>query len=224
MKFYVWLIRYRLYVGLALIVLGILANVNYGFWPAFPLYLIGLILIAGHFFIGPLRLIQEHMEAGDVDGAKRVLNSVKFPNLLYKPIRSAYFTFKGQLAMMEQDFDTAEKNMKKGLDLGTPMKEVKGASMLHMGMISLQKNDFKQAEKYVRQAIREGLPNKENEAAAYLQMCNIMMNKREFRAAKEFFRKAKALKPTTKEIITQIKEIKKYISREPGKGTSLKNK
>jgi tetratricopeptide (TPR) repeat protein len=216
MKFYTWLIRYRLYLGLALIAVGVLANVYSGFWPAFPAYLIGLILIAGHFFIGPLRLIQEHMEGGDIEGAKRVLNSVKYPNLLYKPIRSAYFTFKGQLAMMEQDFDTAERNMKKGLDLGTPMKEVKGASMLQMGMISLQKNDFKQAEKYIRQAIREGLPDKENEAAAYLQMCNIMMNKREFRAAKEFFRKAKALKPTTSEIVKQIKEIEKYISRLPG--------
>jgi tetratricopeptide (TPR) repeat protein len=216
MKFYTWLIRYRLYLGLALIALGVLANVYSGFWPAFPAYLIGLILIAGHFFIGPLRLIQEHMESGDVEGAKKVLSSIKYPNLLYKPIRSAYFTFKGQLAMMEQDFDSAEKNMKKGLDLGTPMKEVKGASLLQMGMISLQKNDFKQAEKYIRQAIREGLPDKENEAAAYLQMCNIMMNKREFRAAKEFFRKAKALKPTTKEIVGQIKEIEKYISRIPG--------
>jgi tetratricopeptide (TPR) repeat protein len=216
MKFYTWLIRYRLYLGVVLIAVGVLANVYSGFWPAFPAYLIGLILIAGHFFIGPLRLIQEHMETGDIEGSKRVLNSIKYPNLLYKPIRSAYFTFKGQLAMMEQDFDTAEKNMKKGLDLGTPMKEVKGASMLQMGMISLQKNDFKQAEKYIRQAIREGLPDKENEAAAYLQMCNIMMNKREFRAAKDFFRKAKALKPTTKEIVNQIKEIEKYISRIPG--------
>ena len=216
MKFYTWLIRYRLYLGLALIAVGVLANVYSGFWPAFPAYFIGLILIAGHFFIGPLRLIQEYMENGDVEGAERVLNSIKYPNLLYKPIRSAFFTFKGQLAMMKQDFDSAEKNMKKGLDLGTPMKEVKGASLLQMGMIALQKNDFKQAEKYIRQAIREGLPDKENEAAAYLQMCNIMMNKREFRAAKEFFRKAKALKPTTKEIVGQIKEIEKYISRIPG--------
>jgi hypothetical protein len=43
-----------------------------------------------------------------------------------------------------------------------------------------------------------------------------MMNKREFRAAKEFFRKAKALKPTTPEIVKQVKEIEKYISRIPG--------
>ena len=83
-------------------VLGIAANVWAGFWPAFPAYLIGLILIAGHFFIGPLRLIQEFMEKGDMEGAERVVNSVKYPNLLYKPIRSAYYTVKGQMAMMKQ--------------------------------------------------------------------------------------------------------------------------
>jgi hypothetical protein len=216
MKFYTWLIRYRLYLGIALVVLGIVANIYSSFWPAFPLYFIGAILIFGHFFIGPLRLIQEYMEAGDMEGAEKVLNSIKFPNLLYKPIRSAYHTIKGQLAMMKQDFDGAELHMKKGLDLGTPLKEVKGANMLQMGMISLQKGNFKQGESYIRQAIREGLPDKENEAAAYLQMVNIMMNKREFRAAKEFFRKTKALKPTNPEIIKQVKEIEKYISRIPG--------
>lgn len=216
MKFYTWLIRYRLYLGIALVVLGIVANIYSSFWPAFPLYFIGAILIFGHFFIGPLRLIQEHMEAGDMEGAEKVLNSVKFPNLLYKPIRSAYYTIKGQLAMMKQDFDGAETAMKKGLSLGTPMKEVKGANLLQMGMIALQKGDLRQGEQYIRQAIREGLPDKENEAAAYLQMCSIMMNKSQFKAAKEFFRKTKALKPTTPEIVKQIKEIEKYISRIPG--------
>ena len=216
MKFYTWIIRYRLYLGITLLVVGVAANIYAGFWPAFPAYFIGAILIFGHFFVGPLRLIQDHMENGDLEGAEKVLNSIKYPKLLYKPIRSAFYTFKGQLAMMKQDYEGAEANMKKGLDLGTPMKEVKGANLLQMGMISLQKNNFKQGESYIRQAIREGLPDKENEAAAYLQMCNIMMNKREFRAAKEFFRKAKACKPTSNDIVKQIKEIEKYISRIPG--------
>jgi len=117
---------------------------------------------------------------------------------------------------MKQDFEGGEKHMKKGLDLGMPMKEAEGASMLQMGMLMMQKNDLKQAESYIRGALRKGLPDKENEAAAYLQMCSIMMNKREFRAAKDFFRKAKALKPTTPQIVDQIKQIEKYISRMPG--------
>lgn len=217
MQFYNWLIKYRLYLGLALIIAGVVLNVTIsGFWPVFPLYLIGVILIVGHFFIGPLRLIQGHLESGNVDEAQKVLDSVKYPNLLYKPIRSVYYTLKGNLAMMKQDYQGAEVAMKKGLDLGMPMKEAEGASLLQMGMLAMQKNDLKQGESYIRQALRKGLHDKESQAAAYLQMCSIMMNKREFRAAKEFFRKAKAQKPTTPQIVSQIKEIEKYISRMPG--------
>ena len=124
MKFYSLLIRYRLQLGILLLVLAVVVNIYAGFWPAFPAYLVGIILIAGHLFIGPLRLVQEYMEAGDMEGAERVVNSIRYPNLLYKPIRSAFFTIKGQLAMMKQDFDGAEKNMKRGLDLGSPIKEV----------------------------------------------------------------------------------------------------
>ena len=216
MKFYNLLIKYRLWVGLVLIAFGIYVNFSASFWPSFPLYLVGVILVAGHFFFGPLRLIQTYMEDGDMEGAEKVLDSIQFPNLLYKPIRSVYYTLKGNIAMMKQDFDAAEKNMKKGLDLGMPMKEAEGASMLQMGMLFMQKNDLKQAESYIRGAIKKGLPDKENEAAAYLQMCSIMMNKRQFRAAKDFFRKAKTLKPKTEQIVDQIKQIEKYISRMPG--------
>src|SRR3954464_4339942 len=158
MKFYNWLIKYRLYIGLVLIIAGLAMNLTIsGFWPVFPLYLVGAVLIAGHFFFGPLRLIQEHMESGNMEEAEKIVNSIKYPNLLYKPIRSVYYTLKGNLAMMKQDFDSAERNMKKGLDLGMPMKEAEGASLLQMGMLSLQKNDLKGGESYIRQALRKGL-------------------------------------------------------------------
>ncbi len=216
MKFYNLIIRYRLPLGILFLVLAVVTNIYGGFWPAFLPYLLGAVLIFGHFFFGPMRLIQEHMEAGDMEGAEKIINSIRYPGLLYKPIRSVYFTLRGNMAMMKQDFDSAEKMMKKGLDLGMPMKEAEGASLLQMGMIAMQKSDLKGAENYIRSAIRKGLPDKENEAAAYLQMCSIMMTKREFRSAKDFFKKAKALKPNTPEIVSQIKQIEKYIARMPG--------
>jgi tetratricopeptide (TPR) repeat protein len=216
MKFYNVIIKYRLQLAIALVIIAVVVNVTSGFWPAFLPYLLAVILLFGYFFFGPLRLIQEHMESGNMEAAEKVLNSVRFPNLLYKPIRSVYYTLKGNIAMMKQDFAGAEKNMKKGLDLGMPMKEAEGASLLQMGMLAMQKNDIRQGESYIRQALRKGLPDKENQAAAYLQLCSIMMTKREFRAAKDFFRKAKALKPTTPQIVDQIKQIEKYISRIPG--------
>jgi len=83
-------------------------------------------------------------------------------------------------------------------------------------MLSIQRGDMKQGEAYIRQAIRSGLPDNETNAAAYLQLCSVMMNKREYRAAKEFFRKAKGFKPTTPQIVEQIKQIEKYITRMPG--------
>jgi uncharacterized protein HemY len=156
------------------------------------------------------------MEAGNVEEVKRILNSIWFPNLLYKPVRSTYYTIKGNLAMMEQDFDTAEKHLKKSSELGAAMPEAEGANKLQLGMMSLQKGDFRNGETYIRAAIRAGIPDKESEAVAFLSMCQIFMNKREFRAAKDFFRKAKACKPKSKQVVDQIKEIEKYISRIPG--------
>jgi len=218
MKWMNLIIRYRLWIGLVLLALAIFVNYQTSFWPSFILYLLAVILIAGHFLFGPMRLIQSHMEEGDMEGAKKVVDGIMFPGLLIKPMRSVYYTLKGNLAMVDQDFDTAEKHMKKSLSLGggAMTKQAEGPNKLQLGMLSMQKGDMKSAEAYIRQAIRAGLPDKENSAAAYLQLCSIMMNKREFRAAKEYFRKAKGYKPTTPQIVDQIKQIEKYITRMPG--------
>ena len=216
MKFYNLIIKYRFHLSILGVLLAVLVNITSGFWPAFVLYLLAVIGFASHFFIGPMRLIQEPMEKGNMEEVQKIMNSIWFPNLLFKPIRSTYYTLKGNLAMMNQDFDSAEKHMKKSLDLGSPMPEAEGANKLQLGMMALQKGDMKTGESYVRQAIRAGISDKESQAVAFLSMCQIYMNKREFRAAKDFFRKAKALKPTTKQVIEQIKEIEKYISRMPG--------
>ena len=217
MQFYNIIIKYRFWLSLLLLVLGLVLNLTgTGFWPTFPIYLVFTIGILSHFFIGPLRLIQEPMEQGNVEEVEKILKSVWFPGLLYKPVRSTYYTIKGNLAMMSQDFDTAEKHLKMSNDLGSPLPEAEGANKLQLGMMAMQKGDLKQGESYIRSAIRLGIPDKESEAVAYLTMCQIFINKREFRAAKDFFRKAKACKPTTKQVLDQVKEIEKYISRMPG--------
>ena len=218
MKFFNLIIKYRLWLGIVLLALAIFTHWQTSFWPSFVLYLAAVVLIAGHFLFGPMRLIQGYMEEGDMVGAKKVVDSIWFPAILIKPVRSVYYTIKGNLAMVDQDFEGAEKMMKKSLSLGggALTKQAEGPNKLQLGMLYMQKGDTKQAESYIRQAIRAGLPDNENNAAAYLQLCSIMMNKREFRAAKEYFRKAKGYKPTTPQIVDQIKQIEKYITRMPG--------
>ncbi len=218
MRFYNIIIKYRLWLSLVVIFAGLVLQLSEvaRFWPVFPLYFLGLIGILSHFFVGPLRLVQAPMEAGDMEEVERILATIWWPQLLYTPIRSTYYTIKGNLAMAKQDFDTAEKHLKKSSALGSAMPEAEGANKLQLGMMSMQRGDTKQGEAYIRAAIRAGIPDKESEAVAFLSMCQIFMNKREFRAAKDYFRKAKACKPTTKQVIDQIKEIEKYISRMPG--------
>ncbi len=218
MKWLNVIIKYRLWIGIVMLVAAVIINLQAGFWPSFILYLLGVILIAGHFLFGPMRLIQTYMENGDVEGAKKIVDGIQFPGLLIKPMRSVYYTLKGNLAMVDQDFDSAEKHMKKSLALGGGQltKQAEGPNKLQLGMLAMQKGNNKEAESYIRQALKAGLPDNENNAAAYLQLCSIMMNKREFRAAKQYFQKAKSYKPTTPQIVDQIKQVEKYITRMPG--------
>jgi tetratricopeptide (TPR) repeat protein len=218
MKWLNIIIKYRLWLGIVMLGAAIFTHMQTSFWPSFVLYFLAAVLIVGHFLFGPMRLIQSYMEEGDMEGAKKVVDSIWFPRLLIQPVRSVYYTIKGNLAMVDQDFDNAEIMMKKSLALGggSLTKQAEGPNKLQLGMLCMQRGDMKQAESYIRQAIRAGLPDNENNAAAYLQLCSIMMNKREFRAAKEYFRKAKGFKPTTPQIVDQIKQIEKYITRMPG--------
>ena len=217
MKWLNLFIKFRLWLGLVLLALAIYVNIEASFWPSFIIYLVAVICILGHFLLGPMRLIQNAMEVGDMEGAKKIVGSIKFPGLLIKPIRSVYYTIQGNMAMVNQDLEGAEKLMKKGLSLGGSLtQQAEGPTKLQLGMLCIQKGDMKQGEAYIRQAIRSGLPDSENNAAAYLQLCSIMMNKREFRAAKEYFKKAKSFKATTPQIVDQIKQIEKYITRMPG--------
>jgi tetratricopeptide (TPR) repeat protein len=216
MKFYNLLIKYRLPLGILALVLAILVHINSGFWPSFILYLLALVAIVTHFIIGPMRLLQEPMEQGNFEEAKKVLDSIKFPGLLIKPIRSTYFQMQSYLSMMDKDNDKAEALMKKSLSLGSPMKETEGASYLQLGSLAMQKNNLKQAEEYLRMAMKSGLPDKESKAMALMQLVNIYIQKRQYRAAKEHFKRAKELKPTSPELVQQIKLMDKNISRMPG--------
>jgi hypothetical protein len=221
MQFYNLLIKHRFWLSLLSVAIGIVLQVTKvsSFWPVFPLYLIALIGLFSHFFIGPLRLIQAPMEAGNTAEVEKILNSVWFPNLLYKPVRSTFYSIKGQMAMMKQDLNTAEKYLRKSNDLGSPMPEAEGANKLQLGMMAMQKGDHKQARALIEASLRLGIPDTESKAVAYLTLAQIMINKRDInsvRAGKAFYRKAKDCKPKNKEVLDQMKEMDKYVSRIPG--------
>lgn len=209
-------LKYRLHLGIVLLLLGVVFTFTVGISISWLFFLVGLILIFIHFFIGPLGLAQEYLESADLEGADKVLQKIKFPGLLYKPIRSTYYFLKSIIASTNQDLDGAESFMKKSVSLGAPMKEVQAQSYFQLGTISYQKNNLKEASEYLKKAINAGLPDNESKAAAYLQLASIAMNRRDFKNVRRYHKLSKEQKPKTKEVVEQLKQLDKYIPRMPG--------
>lgn len=189
---------------------------NSGWWIAWIPFLIALVMIAAYIMVGPMMQIQGYIESGDMEGAKKLLDKVKYPNLLYKPIRSSYYMLKANMSTMDNDLDKAEAELKKSLEMGMPEKEYEGTAYLQLGSIAYQKGNMKEAMENLRKAIKIGLPDKDNEATAYLQLSAIYMQRRDFKSAKMYFAKAKACKPKNAQVVGQLNEMSKYMARIPG--------
>ena len=212
------LVLYRLPIAILLIVLGILITIQTksGIYVSWLFFLIAILMVVAHFMIGPITLIQKHVENGDFDGAKDLLNRVKYPNLLYKPVRSAYYMLKSNFSTMSENYEDAESDIRKSLEAGIDDKSVQGGAYLQLGMISYKKGNKKEAYENLRKAVSIGLPDKDSEASAYLQLSSICGERRDFKGMKLYYQKAKACKPKNEMIVNQLKEMDKYISRIPG--------
>ncbi len=213
-----FIVLYRLPLAILLIALGVLVTlqVNHGIWVSWIFFLVSILMVVAHFMIGTITLIQKHVEDGDIEGAQSLLNRVKYPKLLYKPVRSAYYMLKSNFSTMSENFESAEEDIRKSLDAGIGDKSVEGGAYLQLGMISYKKGDKKGAYENLRKAISIGLPDKDSEASAYLQLSSICGERRDFKGMKSYYQRAKACKPKNEQILEQMKEMDKYISRVPG--------
>src|SRR5690625_1789441 len=85
----------NIYLRLALIVatLGgaIILTSLYGFWYAFPFYLIGIILLVGYILFGTIQSAAQKMQLMDIAGTEKRLNLTLSPRLLYSANRAYYY-------------------------------------------------------------------------------------------------------------------------------------
>jgi tetratricopeptide (TPR) repeat protein len=211
-----FLVINRLPIAFALIGLGFVLGFEVTWWIAWLPFLIAILMVVAHFLIGPMTLIQRYVEDGDMEGAQKIMEKVKYPNLLYKPVRSSYYMLRANISTMTDDLDKAEADLKKGLETGMGEKEFEGTAYLQLGSIAFKKGNTKEAYEYLRKAVKVGLPDKDSEATAYLQLSGIAMQRRDFRSCKTYFAKAKACKSKNEQVVAQINEMSKYMSRIPG--------
>lgn len=210
-------ILYRLPVSILLIGLGILAHVYDEPVEAWICYILAFFSLLLYFMLGTMRLVQEAVAEGDVESAMRYIKMIKFPRLLFKPVRSGYYMLQSNLAMASDDLGSAEKNIRKSLNTKSSIiGDMKGENLLQLGFIQLKKGNHKEARLTLVEAVKSGIKDKEALATAYLQLCSLEIQRNQNRIAKDYFRKAKALKPKNEELVKQIKAMDKQIARIPG--------
>lgn len=144
----------NIYLRLALIAgciaIGIVLTMMYGFWYAFPLYLIALILLAGYLLVGTVQSASQIMQAQDMEGARKRLNMTIFPKLLFGPGRSAYYMLKGSLAMQGKDYNEAKELFKESENSKYTTDNEKAMIYLQQANLAAVKNNYKEAAMFVK--------------------------------------------------------------------------
>jgi len=210
-------IIYRVPIIIALIVFGIISHIYLDTILAWICYVVAAFSILLYFMIGTMRLVQLAVTEGDVDSAMKYLQLIRFPKMLFKPVRMSYYMLQGNLAMATDDLGKAEDNIRKSLKTNSTIAgDMRGTNLMQLGFIELKKGNTKEARAHLIEAVKVGMPDKENLAAAYLQLCSIEAQRHQYKLAKEHFRKAKAAKPKTEELVKQITMMEKQIARLPG--------
>ncbi len=194
LRFY---IIYRLPIILALIVGGVLSHLFFDTVLAWLCYIAAFISLLLYFMMGTMRIVQEAVQEGDVEQARAYLKMIRFPKLLFKPIRMGYYMLQSNLDLATDDLESAEANIRQRF-------------------VELRKGNTKEARKHLQEALKAGIPDKDSLAATHLQLCSMEIQRQQYRIAKEHFKKAKAAKPRNEEIVKQIQMLEKQIPRLPG--------
>lgn len=131
------------------------------------------------------------------------MDKIRFPRLLFKPIRSGYYMLQSNLSMATNDLDKAEANIRKSLKIKSKIVgDMEGTNLMQLGFIELKRN-AKKARLHLIEAVKAGIPDKESLAAVYLQLSSIEAGRIQYKMAKQYFKKAKDLKPKSKRLLNK---------------------
>ena len=214
LRFY---ILYRLQIIVGLIVIGMLFHLNRDAVTAWLCYVVAAVSLVLYFMMGTMRLVQDAVVQGDMDQALAYLKMIKYPQFLFKPIRAGYYSLQSNLSMVNNDFDAAETNIRKSMEIKSDIAgDMRGVNLMQLGFIELRKGNNKDARLNLMEAVKAGIADKNNLAATYLQLCSLEAQRQQYRVAKGYFKKAKDLKPDSEEVASQIRTLEKQIKTLPG--------
>jgi hypothetical protein len=125
---------------------------GFGFWYAFPLYLVLLILLLGYIFLGTIQSAAELMQAQDFEEADKRLRLTFKPTWLYATNKAYYYMIKGSIALSRHDSNEGERWLKKAQEVKIPTEQEKAMLEIQLASISASKGRWKQAQLHYKAA------------------------------------------------------------------------
>lgn len=121
---------------------------------ALALLFIGLI-VWGYFKEGPIILAAKQFKLKNYEASKRLLLSIKNPDLLNKRRKPYYEFMMGSIAVHQSDYNQAEVHLSKAAILGLRAHDL-SVALMHLANISLRNSDKSKGLQWIRQS--EKLP------------------------------------------------------------------
>lgn len=132
----------NIYLRLGLILLciggGIVLSVLYGFWYAFPFFLIGLILLVGYILFGTVQSAAQLMQTMNIPEAEKRLKLILSPKLLYSANRAYFYMLKGTIAQHHKNTEESEFYFLKARETKLPSDNER--AMVNIQLANMQAN------------------------------------------------------------------------------------
>lgn len=125
---------------------------GFGFWYAFPLLLIGIILLVGYILLGTVQSAAALMQTADFEACEKRLNLTLNPKWLYVTNRAYFYMIKGSIALAQKNTEEGEKWLKMADEVNVPTDNEKAMLQLQLANIAASKNKWKQAQIHFRNA------------------------------------------------------------------------
>ena len=156
----------NIYLKFALIALGFIGGLiftfTFGFWWAFPFWLLGIIMLGSYLFLGTIQSSAQLIQDGDFEGADLRLSLTKFPNILYVTNRAFYHIMKGTISSQLGDTKTAEDYFNKALSLKLPSDNEKAMVLMQLANIKATKNNWTAATNHFKKAKKLNITQSDN--------------------------------------------------------------
>lgn len=135
-----------------LIIGGLVLAFLVNFWYAFPLILIGIILLAGYLVMGTVQSAAMLLQKGDMDGADKRLGLTFNPKWLYVTNRAYFYMIKGSIALARKQMDEGEMYLKMAQEIKVPTDNEKALLEIQLANINASKGKWKQAAIHFKNA------------------------------------------------------------------------